>query len=218
MSFLGSSIGKKYLMGISGVVWAGFVLGHMLGNLLIFVGPDAYNSYGHAITSGAILYITEVVLILALITHVGLAIRLTLENNKAKKSRYAVTPKKEKGGSLASRTMGFQGSLILFFIITHLITFKYGAHYITTVKGVEMRDLHKLIVEIFSQPAAVGWYLVALVILGFHLSHGVGSIFQSFGLKTDEHAPLIKKLSCAYAVIVVAGFISQPLYVYFFAR
>lgn len=215
--FAGTSIGKKYLMALSGLIWAGFVMGHMLGNLLILVGPEAYNKYGHGIVTSGILIPTEIVLVLAFITHVGLAIRLTIENRAAKGSRYVVAPKANKGGSLASRTMAVQGSLVLFFIISHIATFKYGTYYETTVNGVVMRDLHRLIVEIFHQPGFVAWYLVALGFLGFHLKHGVGSIFQSLGLKNDHYAPLINKVSVIYGGIVAIGFISQPLYVYFFA-
>ncbi len=215
--FILTSIGKKYLMGITGLVWAGFVLTHMAGNMLIFISPDAYNKYGHGIVSSGILIPAELVLVLSLITHVGLAIRLTLENKAAKGSRYAVAAKGEKAVSLASRTMAVQGSLILGFIISHISTFKYGTYYETIVDGVKMRDLNRLIVEIFHQPGFVAWYVVCLILLGFHLSHGVGSIFQSFGLKNQKYAPLIKKISCAYGIIVALGFLSQPIYVYFIA-
>lgn len=217
--FFLTTIGKKYLMGLTGLIWAGFVLSHMAGNLLILVSADAYNKYGHAIVSNSlILYPAEIVLVLALITHVTLAIMLTVENRKASGgSRYAVTPRGSKRATLASRTMAVQGSLILVFIILHILTFKYGQYYETTVDGVPMRDLHRLIVEVFQQPGYVAWYVVCLILLGFHLSHGVGSVFQSFGIKNDHYAPMIKKLSIAYAVIVALGFLSQPIYVYFFA-
>jgi succinate dehydrogenase / fumarate reductase cytochrome b subunit len=148
-----------------------------------------------------------------------MAISLTLENRRAGGggNRYAVLPGGVKRASLASRTMAAQGSLILVFIILHITTFKYGQYYETTVNGVQMRDLHRLVVEIFQQPGYVVWYVVCLVLLGFHLSHGVGSIFQSFGLKNDHYGPMIKKLSLGYGLFVFLGFLSQPLYVYFFA-
>ena len=212
--FLGSTVGKKYLMGITGLIWAGFVLGHMAGNMLIFISHDAYNAYGHAITSGNLIYIAETVLVLALITHVYLAIHLTLMNRAARGTKYAVAAKGEKRVSLASRTMAIQGSIILAFVILHLITFKYGKHYETNVNGVVMRDLARLMEEVFSQPGYVFWYLVSLVLLGFHLSHGVGSTFQSLGLMEGTYRKTWKKLSYAYAVIVALGFISQPLYLF----
>lgn len=212
LGFLRSTVGKKYIMGISGLVWAGFVLAHMAGNLLIFISNDAYNAYGHAITSGNILYVAEAVLLLALITHVYMAISLTVGNRSAKGSRYAVAAKGAKRVTLASRTMAIQGSLILVFVILHLITFKYGPHYDTTVNGVQMRDLARLMEEVFQQPGYVIWYLVALITLGFHLKHGVGSSFQSLGLMEGTYRNTWRKLSITYGLIVAAGFIAQPIY------
>lgn len=213
--FLGSTVGKKYLMGITGLIWAGFVLVHMAGNLLIFVSNDAYNAYGHAITSGNIVYVAELVLVLALITHVSLAINLTMNNREAKPQKYAVAASGKKKVTLASRTMAVQGSLILVFIILHLITFKYGTVYTTNVHGTEMRDLAKLMVEVFAQPGYVVWYVICLILLGFHLKHGVGSTFQSLGLMEGTYRETWRKLSIGYGIIVALGFIAQPLYIFF---
>jgi succinate dehydrogenase / fumarate reductase cytochrome b subunit len=213
-SFLGTTVGKKYLMGITGLVWAGFVLTHMAGNMLIFVSHDAYNAYGHAITSGKLIYIAELVLVLALITHVCMAISLTKNNREAKGQKYAVAAAGAKRVSLASRTMAIQGSLILVFVILHLITFKYGHYYETNVDGVPMRDLAKLMEEVFQQPGYVVWYVVALVLLGFHLKHGVGSTFQSLGLMEGTYRNVWTKMSIGYGFIVALGFISQPLYLF----
>lgn len=216
--FLRTSIGKKYIMGLTGVIWAGFVLVHMAGNLLIYFGPDAYNKYGHGIVTGPILIPAEITLVLALAIHVLMAVLLTKENRAARgPQRYAVTPKGPKGGSLASRTMAIQGSLILAFIILHILTFKYGTYYETTVNGVVMRDLYRLMAEVFRQPLYLIWYTVSLILLGFHLKHGMGSIFQSFGLWNDYYGPKVKKFALAYALIVAAGFLSQPFYFYFIA-
>lgn len=219
LQFLKSTIGRKYLMGITGLIWMGFVLSHMAGNMLILVSPDLYNSYGHAITSNKpLLYGAESALVAALLVHVFCAISLTRQNRSARETRYAMVPNGEKGGAKASRYMAIQGSIILAFIITHLIGFKYGAYYETTVNGVVMRDLHKLIVEVFHNPAAVAWYVVALLLLMFHLSHGVGSVFQSFGILERKMQCGIKKFAWLYALVVAAGFLSQPLYVFLFYK
>lgn len=213
--FVKSTVGRKYIMGISGLVWMGFVLSHMAGNMLILVSPDLYNAYGHAIVSNKpLLYGAESVLVLALIVHVMTAISLTIENRKARGSRYAVSASGDKASTLASRTMGMQGSVVLAFIILHLATFKYGTHYDTTVNGVQMRDLHRLIVEVFQQPGYVLWYVVALILLMFHLSHGASSIFQSFGFLERKMQKGLRKFAWTYAIIVVAGFLSQPAYVF----
>lgn len=216
--FFLTSIGKKYVMGVAGLIWAGFVLVHMAGNMLILISAEAYNKYGHAITHSPILYPAEIILVLALITHVFLAIQLTKENRRAHGgSRYAMESSGAKKASLGSKTMAIQGSIVLVFIILHLATFKYGPHYETTIDGVQMRDLSRLVTEVFKQLGYVIWYVIALIVLLFHLNHGVGSVFQSFGIKTQRTETGIKKLSMAYAIIVILGFLSQPIYVYFFA-
>lgn len=215
LSLIRSTVGKKYLMGLSGLVWLGFIFGHMAGNMTILVSPNLYNSYGHAIVSNKILlYGSEVVILLALVTHITCAVLLTKQNRAARGTQYQMLSNGQKSATFASSWMGAQGSVILVFIISHLITFKYGAHYETTVDGVVMRDLARLIYEVFSSPVAVAWYLVALVLLGFHVTHGVRSIFQSFGLLHPAYQPIIKKAGIVYSVVVAGGFIAQPVFVF----
>jgi len=218
VKYLSSSIGRKQLMSVTGIVWLGFVLTHMLGNLLIFLGPDAYNAYSHAIVSNPLLFIAEALLVITLLTHVFTGVKLTAENKSARSNKYAMPTNGEKAARFQSKFMIFHGSLILVFIISHLITFKYGPHYVTTVHGVEMRDLYKLVFEVFQNPLYVAWYCVALVCLGLHLSHGFFSSLASIGIYNPKFASLISKFGYVYAVVVAVGFISQPLYVYLIAH
>jgi succinate dehydrogenase / fumarate reductase, cytochrome b subunit len=154
-------------MGAAGLGWTLFVAGHMAGNLLIFAGPEAFNRYGHAIVSNKpLLYGTEVFLVVCLLLHVGLGIKLTLENKAAKPKKYAQSPVSQKSASLASKTMAIHGSIILFFIIYHLITFKWGPVYWVEYQGETMRDLFRLVTEVFSSPAYVVGYIVCLFLLG----------------------------------------------------
>lgn len=212
--FVNSSIGMKYMMGIAGLVWTGFVFAHMAGNLLMFLGPDAYNSYGHALTSSNIIYVAEAILVLALSAHVGLAIRLRLKNRSARSVAYQVESKSAKAASPASKTMMIHGSLLLVFIIYHLITFKFGTYYETTVDGVVMRDLYRNLVEVFSKPQYVLGYVLCMFFLGVHLSHGFGSVFQSFGLNHPSYQKPLKCLSLVYAAVVALGFMAQPIYIF----
>lgn len=217
--FFLTTVGKKYLMALTGLIWAGFVFAHMTGNLLMLVSPGAYNAYGHALTSGKIIYVVETVLILSFVTHVLCAISLTRANRTSGGAgRYAMQTNGEKAVSKASKMMAVQGSVVLFFLVSHISTFKYGTYYETNVDGVVMRDLYRLIFECFQQPGFVAWYVVSLLLLGLHLSHGVGSIFQSLGLRNDKFAPMIAKISILYSVVVAAGFIIQPIYVFFLAK
>jgi succinate dehydrogenase / fumarate reductase cytochrome b subunit len=216
LDFLKSTVGRKYVMGLTGLVWMGFIFGHMAGNMLLLISADAFNAYGHAIVSNKILlYGAEITLVLALVAHVVTAISLTVKNRSSRDTCYAVQPNGEKGARFASRTMALQGSILLAFIILHLISFKYGAHYETTVNGVQMRDLHRLVIESFKQTGFVVWYCIALVIMMFHLSHGAHSIFQSFGILERKMQDNLRVFAWVYAAVVVGGFISQPLYVYF---
>ncbi|MCM2323638.1 MAG: succinate dehydrogenase cytochrome b subunit [Oligoflexia bacterium] len=213
-----SSIGKKYLMGITGLCWSLFVLMHMLANILIFVSPRAYNAYSHILINNPLIYLAEAGLVLLLLTHVYTSLKLTIENRLARGERAFLTTSGDKGVAFASKTMAAQGALILAFTILHIATFKYGTYYEATYDGVVMRDLHRLVLEVFQIPAYVGWYLLSLVILGFHLSHGFQSSFQSLGFHHPRHTPALRKFSLVYGVLIAIGFISQPVYVYFFHR
>lgn len=216
MSLVQSSIGRKIIMGICGLVWTGFVLGHMAGNMLIWYSAEAFNKYGHAIVSNKpLLYTAEVVLLLSIIGHVVIGIWLTIENRKAAPQKYAVAATPQKRARFGSKTMAYQGTIILFFIIYHLITFKYGAYYTVTYDGVEMRDLARLMVEVFQQPGYVVGYIVCLILLGIHLSHGASSVLQTLGLGNPRYKNFVQTAAWFYAIVVAAGFISQPLYVFF---
>lgn len=203
------------LMGLSGLAMSGFVLGHMSGNLLLFIGPEAFNKYGHAIVSNKILlYGAEGVLLLAVMVHMICGIWLTRDNRAARHGRYAVDPADQKAASLPSRTMIHSGVVIAVFIVLHLLHFKYGNYYEVTYDGVVMRDLFRTVGEVFHNPAYVIWYLVALTLLGMHLKHGFEACWQSLGFRHPVYTKIIAKLSWVYALVVALGFISQPLYVF----
>lgn len=216
--WIGATIGRKQLIAVTGLGLSLFLLLHMAGNMLILVSPQAYNEYGHAIVSNPLLPIAETGLVLLFFLHLGFALRLQLKNWCARDSHYAVMSNGDKGTGWIQRSLWAQGLLILIFVILHLITFKYGEHYSVNYGRGEIRDLHKLIVEVFYQPGYVVWYLVSLVILGLHLSHGVGSSLQTLGIHHPRYQKLFKCVSWGYAFVVAAGFISQPIYVYFIYR
>lgn len=218
IGFFSSSIGRKQVMGVSGLVWSLFVLTHMAGNMLILVSADAYNKYGHNLVSNPLLPVAELALVVFLAMHVIDGVWLTIENKRARPQKYAMPTNGKKKARFQSKFMIFHGSLLLVFIITHLITFKYGTHYETTVDGVVMRDLHRLVVEVFQQPGYVFWYAVSMVAVGLHLSHGFYSSFASLGIFHSRFSPMLSKFGYLYAFIVAAGFLSQPIYVYFFAH
>jgi succinate dehydrogenase / fumarate reductase, cytochrome b subunit len=212
--FLTSTIGKKYFMAITAIVWSLFVMGHMLGNLLIFVGAEAYNKYSHALTSNPAIYLIEAFLVAVLLFHAFTGLSLAIRNARTKPKFYSVTPVKEKSAPISSRTMIYTGTIVLAFIIWHLINFKWGPEYFVTYDGIQMRDIFKLIVEKFHDPVYVGAYCIVMILIGMHLYHGVQSIFQSLGISHPRYNKFFKYFGYTYAVIVSAGFFSQPLYVF----
>jgi succinate dehydrogenase / fumarate reductase cytochrome b subunit len=213
-SFLTSTIGKKYLVAVTAVFWSLFVMVHMLGNMLIFIGAEAYNKYSHALTSNPFIYVAEAFLLIFLLIHAFIGLSLKARNLRTKPSLYAVSPVKEKSAPVSSRTMAYTGTAVLAFIIWHLITFKFGPDYFIVYQGVEMRDLYKLILDKFHDPIYVGLYSVSMVLIGMHLYHGVKSIFQSLGINHPRYNLFFKYFGYTYAIVVALGFISQPLYVY----
>jgi succinate dehydrogenase / fumarate reductase cytochrome b subunit len=215
--FLTSSIGKKYFMALTAMIWSLFVMVHMLANLLIFFSGEAYNKYSHSLTSNPAIYLAEAFLVFVLLYHAFTGISLAIRNARTKPKYYSVSPVKEKNSSIASRTMIYTGTIILAFVIWHLITFKFGPEYFITYNGVEMRDMFKLVNEKFQEPWYVVSYCIIMVLVGMHLYHGVQSIFQSLGISHPRYNKFFKYFGYTYAVVVSAGFFSQPLYV-FFAR
>lgn len=213
--WLCSTIGRKQLIGVTGLGLSFFVLTHMLGNMLILVGPEMYNEYSYKLVSNPLIYVAEIGLLAIFLGHLIFAMGLTVKNWRARDTRYAMLPNGPKRTSWTQRSLWAQGLLILVFVILHLITFKFGTHYTVTYNGVEMRDLHRLVLEVFQDPIYVGWYVVALLVLGLHLSHGVGSSFQTLGIHHPRYRKCIRCFSIGYALVVIAGFLSQPIYVYF---
>jgi succinate dehydrogenase / fumarate reductase cytochrome b subunit len=213
-----STVGRKQMMALAGIGLSLFVLGHALGNLLMFVGPDAYNKYGHAIITNPLIYAVEVGLVSIFVLHAVAGIVLTIKNFKARPTNYAVHATGEKRTSVTTRTMWIQGLVLLGFVVLHLITFKYGPHYETVVAGVTMRDLFKLVYEVFQSPGYVTWYIFALLILCFHLAHGLYSSLQTMGAQHPRYTPMIKRVSVAYGFFVAAAFTSQPIYMHFFYK
>ena len=211
-----SSVGRKFLVGATGLALSDFVLTHMSGNTLLWLGPEAYNTYAHKLISNPFIVVAEVILVSLFLTHVVLALLLARENKVARSlAPSQLASNCEKNARFGSRYMVLTGLLVLVFSVLHLITFKYGTVYTTTYNGVEMRDLHRLVVETFKLPLYTGWYLISMVVLFVHLAHGFTATFQSLGLFSVKH-PCLKKLGWFFAFIVAGGFFSQPIYGYFF--
>lgn len=209
-----SSVMKKQVMGVTGLMLCGFLVGHLAGNCLIFVGPEAFNSYAHALITNPLIYVAEVGLLAVFLTHIGLAIKLTIENKMARPVRYYMVQSSGRGSTWASSTMPITGLITLIFLVLHIAHIKFGPHYEITHHEVVMRDLYRLLIEYFSNPIAVLWYVFCMAALALHLSHGFWSAFQSIGFNHPKYMPLLKIKSKIFAAIIFFGFSAMPVYCY----
>jgi succinate dehydrogenase / fumarate reductase cytochrome b subunit len=187
----------------------------MLGNFLIFKGPDFFNAYSHALISNPLIGVAELILTLIFLTHIGMAIKLVRENKLARPIEYHSRKLSGRGATFASSTMPYTGMITLVFLIFHILGLKYGTVYSTNVHGIEMRDIYKTTVEYFQSPLHLAGYLVAVISLGIHVGHGFWSAFQSLGLNHPKYMPKIKILSRIYGLVIILAYCSFPLFCFF---
>jgi succinate dehydrogenase / fumarate reductase cytochrome b subunit len=214
---LGTTVGSKFLVAITGLSLVGFLIAHLAGNLLVLLGGDKFNDYSHALISNPLVIPAELGLIGLLLVHMVKAIRHVLRGQSARPQGYQ--KKTWAGGpsrkSWASTTMAISGVILLVFLVGHILTFKYGPYYAATEAGV--RDLYRLVVEIFKQPGYVVFYVIAMGVVGLHLRHGISSALQSLGLMVSgTWATRLMTLGLALAVLIAGGFALIPVAVYFF--
>lgn len=208
MNLLGSlfhnSIGKKLLMAATGLVLFGFVTGHLIGNLQIFLPPEKINAYGHMLESlGGLLWLVRIFLLICLVVHVWVGIQLTLENRAARSVSYGVVHTNR--ATLASRVMARTGIVVLAFLIYHLMDFtfrvqhpEWGNPTFQLASGAWVRDLHTMMVVGFSRVWVSVFYIVAVGLLSYHLSHGTVSLVQTLGLKNEKWTRGLERFTVTY--------------------
>lgn len=215
-TFVNSSLGKKFIMAITGSFLIIFLVIHLIGNLTLYFGPDAFNGYVKTLDIvKPLIRVIEIVLLAAFVFHIFNGVRLWLENKQARPVRYRINGSSENS-TLFSRTMFLTGSIIFIFLVLHLGTFfwRFNVH-----DPDQLADVHKyydIVVGFFQIWWYVILYIIAMILLGFHLNHGFQSAFQTFGWNHKKYTPLIKKIGTAYAIIMAAGFASIPIYFFFF--
>jgi succinate dehydrogenase / fumarate reductase cytochrome b subunit len=203
-SLFTSSIGKKFLMAVTGLVMFGFVTGHLLGNLQIFLPPEKINHYAHFLESlGSGLWLIRAFLLACLLVHVWAAIQLTLENRAARPEPYAVDFVNR--ATLASRVMGRTGLVVLAFVLYHLADFtlrvqhpEWGEHTFRLTDGTMVRDVYNMMVEGFSRTGVSIFYIIAVGLLSYHLSHGLVSLVQTLGLKNEKWTRGLERFAAIY--------------------
>jgi succinate dehydrogenase / fumarate reductase, cytochrome b subunit len=213
-----SSLGKKYLMAASGLALFLFVVGHMLGNLQIFLGPEMINAYGHFLQSKPeLVWPVRIGLLAMVVIHIWAAIKLSAENRAARPVGYGEY--KPVGSSYASRTMLVSGLVILAFIIYHLLHFTVqteginfaNTNFKTLHDAKERHDIYNMMVIGFSQPVVSIFYIVSMALLSLHLSHGVSSMFQSLGWKNRKYGKCIDRLALVAAAVLIIGYSAIPI-------
>ena len=213
-----SSLGKKYIMAVSGLVMFLFVLGHLAGNLQIFLGPEAINRYGHFLQSNPeLIWPARLFLLLMLVLHIWSATKLSLENRAARPVGYAVF--EPIGSSYASRTMLVSGIIVFVFIVYHLLHYtvqvKYinltGENFIDFTDPEKRHDIYKMMVVGFSNGWVSGFYVLGVGLLSLHLSHGASSMFQSIGWKNEAYRPVLDKAAQVVAWLIFLGYVSIPV-------
>jgi len=231
-SLFRSSIGRKILMALTGVILIGFVVGHLVGNLQVFQHPDHLNGYAQFLQQlGPWLWVVRIGLLISLVLHIWAATVLTLENKKARGPEpYAVNHTIR--ATLASRTMRLTGFVVLAFLIYHLAHFTWGvadrdqfkdnlerytmqddyrvAGVPVVPAGAEVPDVHSMVVLGFQHPLVSLFYIVAVGLLTFHLLHGADSLFQTLGLRTSRWSGGLRRLVVVCCVAYFLGNLAIP--------
>ena len=202
---LSSSIGKKLIMAITGLGFCIFLISHLTGNLIIYAGNDAFNSYAERLHAlGPLLILAEIGLLFLGVVHISTGVYLSYQNFRARPGRYK--KKKNAGGrTIGSSTMPYTGFLILVFIIFHLIDF----HFVEKAD----RSIYQIVLETFSNPGYTIFYILSMVVVATHIDHGLWSLLQTLGINNLEYMPILRMVSSAFSLFVGIGFGSLPVFI-----
>jgi succinate dehydrogenase / fumarate reductase cytochrome b subunit len=207
-NFARSSIGRKVVMAVTGAILFGFVLGHLIGNLQVFLGPEAMNDYAvflREVLHGWALWAVRVVLLAAAVLHIWAATSLTLESRSARAVGYR--EQKWRESTYASRTMRWSGVIVLVFVVYHLMHFTFGNAHPSFIEG----DVyHNFIAGFRSVPVSL-FYIFAMILLGLHLKHGLWSMFQTLGVSHPRYMRWAHVGAWIFAALIVLGNILFPL-------
>jgi succinate dehydrogenase / fumarate reductase, cytochrome b subunit len=211
-----SSIGKKVTVAVTGLILLGFVVIHLAGNLLIFLGPAAFNAYAEKLEYlGGIVWAARIILLLAVLLHIVVSIQLTAENRNARPIAY------ERKNSIrmnpASKTMIFSGLLVLAFIVYHLLHFTFGVTHpeLAQLKDAQgEHDVYSMVVLSFKQAPLAVAYGIAMMLLALHLSHGTSSAFQTLGLNNESKMKCVACVGKIFAFFIFLGYTSIPVSIF----
>lgn len=221
---LSSSIGRKYLMAVSGLSLVGFLVTHLAGNALLYL-PDGenFNLYAKGLSDlGPALLVGEVGLLVLFVLHIAVAVKLHFAGGKQRGRPYAVGQSSKGGNSkynVSSKNMIWTGLVLMVFLVVHVAWFRFEigveGTYTTMIDGVESRDLYRLVAETFQNPVIALFYTIVMAFLGLHLRHGFWSAFQSLGVMAPKYSKLIQYAGYVVAFVLAVGFLGIPFYIFF---
>lgn len=204
--FWDTPIGKKAVMAVTGVILFGFVVGHMMGNLQIFLGAEKLDAYAALLHSmPGVLWMARLVLLGSVGLHILAAVQLTLQSWEARPKGYV--KKEPVAATYAARTMRWSGPIIAAFVVYHLLHFTFGSAH----PDFQPLKVYQNVVTGFQVWPVSLFYIVAMVLLGFHLQHGLWSMFQSLGFSHPRYTPKLKMFATVFATVIVAGNCSIPI-------
>ena len=211
-----STIFQKWVMAVTGILLVLFLVGHLSGNFLMYLGPDHMNEYGEQLREmlhGSAIWVVRAGLVLAFVLHIWSGIKLAALNRKArgagKNAKF-----QPKRSTPASRSMIYTGLLILAYLLYHLAHFTWGAvhnQYYNYVDEMGRHDVYRMVIESFQQPVISIAYILAMIVTAAHLNHAIQSAFQTLGVNHRRYTPIIRKAGPALAIALALGFISIPL-------
>ena len=215
--FLQKTVGQKIVIGLTGLGLSLFILIHMLGNLFILSGPSAYNEYAHKLHELTGFLFFEIGLLFFFSGHIILSLLLQVKNKKARgEISYHLQAKGDKKTNLLHQFLWFQGTVLLVFLIFHLLSFKFGPYYETYLNEKPVRDIYRLVIESFKQPLYTISYSFALLILSVHLLRGLPASFKSLGLNHSFYISLIEKFAIFFSVLIALGFLAPIWYIFIY--
>jgi succinate dehydrogenase / fumarate reductase cytochrome b subunit len=198
-----SSIVRKFIMALSGLFLIIFLITHLVINsFTLSPSKDLFNDAAHFMATNPVIYLMQYVLALGFIIHIGMGIKLTIQNKLARTKNY-VFNQSHKNADLSSRSMIISGGLVLVFLVLHLRDYFYELKFIGLPEGVTDYDL---VVNLFSNPLYTAVYVTSFIVLGFHLNHGFKSAFQSVGANHKKYNPSIKIAGTLYSILISLGF------------
>ena len=209
LRFYGSSLGMKIVMAATGVILFGFIIGHLIGNLQIFAGPEVLDSYARFLKDKPeVIWTARVTLLASVGLHILTAMQLTIRNCSARPIAYRLHRYDE--ASYAARTMVWSGPIIGLFVIYHLLHFTVGIVH-PSQPDFRAEAVYANVVSGFQQWPVALFYILAVLSLGLHIAHGVSSMFQSIGLNHPKYAPSIRRSAVVLSSVIVAGYVSIPI-------